>query len=166
MSDDDDHMRRRTAGIAYGALWLGVGVGLLTQGLRLFDFVLRNPAGSILFEFLTGHGFLLHHSGSLLLAAALLIGWVKGKTVLTKTSRKYFEYLKTQQEPIAWRSWLQPKQWVLLLGMGALGVCARLYAPGDLRAVVCVAVGTALIQAGWWTLRQATGISSGPVQNA
>ncbi|MFZ4100226.1 MAG: hypothetical protein ACOYKZ_07890 [Chlamydiia bacterium] len=130
------------------------GVGLLIQGLSLLDRALREPSEQLLLDFLAREGLLLQNSGVLLIAAALLIGWVKGRMVLVKVAQKYLLYLSQLHEPIRFTQWLQPRQWLLILLMAGLAVGMRLFGSWDIRAIVCIAVGSALTQGGWWTLRK------------
>jgi hypothetical protein len=127
-----------------GFLWLAVGGGLLFKGLRLISEGAISP-DSLSFR-MQGLFGTPQQSGTALIAAALLIGYVKGRFILSKTVKRVALRIASLPLPIRFTSVYAPSYFVLIGGMIALGILLRfLPIPIDLRGFIDTAIGSALI---------------------
>lgn len=116
--------------ILSGAVWLMAGVYLFTLGVNL---VMGN------------HVSLGDESVAAgIIAAALFIGWAKGKFILRKTCQKTLVRLNGLQDPVPFNQVFEKKYLLLIAIMMSLGIMMRFVDP-LLRGAVDVAIGTALI---------------------
>lgn len=127
-----------------GLIWMAVGCSLMSLGLKL---LLGNEVNTPLI-----HSFAPSLGGAqqvalLLVVIGLLIGYMKGRHVLAKSASKGIERLKTLPNPAPLSQIYTPKYYLLLGGMMALGMSIRFFGvPSDIRGLVDVAIGAALIQ--------------------
>ena len=132
-----EDVKRKTVALISGALWMVIGVRLLYIGLHRVEEVAFIGLG-------------------------LLVGYLKGRFVLRKGARRVMNRLRTQEEPIDLRTMYHPGYWVLLLGMGCLGMLLK-FVPGiplEIRGVISVAVGAALLQGSTTYFREANALGS------
>ncbi|MBS0620384.1 MAG: hypothetical protein JSS61_02875 [Verrucomicrobia bacterium] len=133
-----------------GVTWFVVGVGLLTIGLRyvmVSAFLVASGKGCI--------GMLAPHVGGrqqavlILIGIALTLGFIKGRFVLSKTVKRVVGRILSLQTPIR-VSQVYSKGYLLLIGsMMLLGMSMKwLPVPLDLRGMLDVAVGSALMNGG------------------
>jgi len=140
-----------------GFLWLAVGGGLLYKGLHLISDGTISP-DSLCFRMQGLFGTPPQQSGTALIAAALLIGFVKGRFILSKTVKRVSERIVSLPLPIRFSSVYAPTYFFLIGGMIALGILLRfLPIPIDLRGFVDTAVGSALINGAMLYFRAARG---------
>lgn len=139
--------------IVSGAIWLCIGLMLLSIGTNLFI------QGIALVEHTTAtlHGYPLIRWGAELvgkaqIAAATLfalstfIGYFKGRYVLAKSAKRAIARIATLPNPSPIYRIYSPGYYVLLALMIALGASIKwLGISSEVRAIVDVAVGTALI---------------------
>jgi hypothetical protein len=152
-------MRRRSAGFVYGGLWGAVGIGLLRQGFHLLEMAPLQIAQQSVLRWLDTLGVLPQESSVLCVACALVLGIIKGRTVMSSAATRYIQSLKAQLEPIpVWRV-LPLRMWILMLSMMLLGMLLRWGAPMDLRGICSAAVGTALLIGGLQVVRQSLSLS-------
>ncbi|HEY4255173.1 MAG TPA: hypothetical protein VGM34_02370, partial [Chlamydiales bacterium] len=103
-----------------------VGVWLLYKGLRLLSLSLDKTFAS----WLMGGG--------------LLVGFIKGRFVLSKTVQRIVKHIASAPEPISFRN-VYPKSYLLLLAsMMCLGFVLR-FVPIEWRGFIDIAVGSALM---------------------
>jgi hypothetical protein len=122
-----------------GVLWGVVGCLLLYKGLQLFSESV-DVANS--------------RDTSWLVCIALLVGFIKGRFVLSRTVRRISLRLATLPEPIRWMDAYPRSYWLLLASMMALGFLLRLV-PLEVRAFIDVAVGSALLNGAMLYFRSA-----------
>ena len=80
------------------------------------------------------------------IVAGLLIGFFKARFVLAKTVRRVVSRLLALPSPIPFKKAYSPSYWILIGSMIALGMSFRfLPIPIDLRGMVDIAIGSALI---------------------
>lgn len=144
-------IRQRTGVFLSGTLWLIVGFMLMLKGIRLLMAIRSDPTLSLenfslvkLFLPLAGH---VEQVVLCLVVLGLVLGTLKGRTVLTKAAHKMMAHIRQLPEPLPLRR-LYPVRYYVLLGcMMSLGVIRRLTGIGDdVGGVVDLAIGCALIQ--------------------
>lgn len=114
-------LSHRTLIFLAGTLWLLIGVSLLGVGLTLSDAL---P----------------------LLAAAIAIGYMKGRLVLSKAAQKQVLRISSLDNPASITKLYSKGFYFLILGMMGLGMSLRfLPVPSAVRAFVDVTVGIALV---------------------
>ncbi len=120
-------------------IWGLVGTGLLIAG-GVFLF------GDRSLSVLSGETAVSWQAESIGLAIALVIGFIKGRFVLTKIARKYIARILRLPEPSPFYMTFSRKSWFMVLGMMLLGrVIRALGAPHLIVGSIYVAVGFALI---------------------
>lgn len=93
-----------------------------------------------------------------LVAFGLLIGLLKGQFVLAKTARRVVARIHGLSLPIAFSQVYTPAYWMLIAGMMSLGVLFRVLSiPADIRGVIDVGVGSALMHGATFYFRAARG---------
>ena len=130
-------MKRKNAILISGAIWMLIGVRLLYTGLHRVEDVT-------------------------LIGLGLLIGYAKGKFALKKGARRVIDRLHTQEEPVRWLSMYSKGYWGLLIGMALLGMSLR-FIPGiplEVRGVISIAIGAALLQGSTIYFREAHALGS------
>lgn len=139
-----------------GFLWLGVGVFLLYKGLHLIsDGVLKADTLCFKMKGLFGSP---QQSGTALIAAGLLLGFMKGRFVLSKTVRRVALRITSLPLPIRFSSVYAPSYWILIGSMMGLGMMLKMFPiPMDLRGFIDTAVGSALINGAMLYFRAARG---------
>lgn len=84
----------------------------------------------------------------------LMIGWAKGRWVLSKTARRMISRIPHLPQPIRIQDAL-PLSYLALIGvMTGLSMALR-WLPGDLRGLIDLAIGTALLFASFATCDKA-----------
>src|SRR5579862_8466786 len=92
-------LSKRTWFIVSGIKWFAIGVMLLTKGLRLITVAADQAAVKapliIFFQSFTSSR---HQAALLIICVGLLIGFVKGRTVLAKTVKRIAERINAHSE--------------------------------------------------------------------
>lgn len=149
-------MKHRTLVILSGAVWLVVGVCLMSFGLHLI--IKEIPAGPQATSPIDLFGFLAKdrtQASLLVITLALFIGYLKGKRVLRKAAERQIARLLEMAPPLSIRNLYSPAYLLLLALMMGFGIALR-YLPiaPDLRGFIDLAVGSALIQGSTTFLRK------------
>lgn len=139
-----------------GVIWIVVGAFLLYKGLR---FISDGSLGSDTLCFRLQEMFGSPQQAAVaLIAAGLLVGFVKGKFVLSKTVKRVAIRISSLPRPIRFLQVYAPSYWVLIGTMIGLGLSLRFFPiPVDLRGFIDTAVGSALINGGLLYFRAARG---------
>jgi hypothetical protein len=139
-----------------GFVWLSIGAFLLYKGLHLIsDGTIRSD--SLCFRMREVFGS-PRQSGTALIAAGLLVGFIKGRFVLSKTVRRVALRIVSLPLPIRFSAVYAPSYFILIGSMVALGISMRfLPIPVDLRGFIDTAVGSALINGAMLYFRAARG---------
>lgn len=130
-----------------GAVWLAIGVLLLTKGLGYLVLASRFPesASALMnsLESLTGPG---PQSALCLILAGLLAGFVKGRYVLARTVKRIVARIVSLPEPVALKDVYTMRYYFLIGGMMCLGMVFKWLPIGiDLKGLIDVAIGSALV---------------------
>jgi hypothetical protein len=113
-----------------GAIWLGVGIMLMAKGLPL---IVHNHLET-------------QNTGLLLISIGLLVGFIKGRWVLSKTVERIVKRIITLPQGFSYKDVYPRSYLVLLSGMIVLGLLLKwLPIPVDVRGTVDVIIGSALI---------------------
>lgn len=132
-----------------GLIWMAVGSFLLSLGLKLLLGSLDPGHVSSLpiIDNLSSTFGGAEQVALLLVALGMLIGYMKGRHVLGKSAVKGIERIKSLPNPSNLSKIYSAKYYLLLGGMMALGMSIRFFGvPDDIRGLIDVAIGAALIQ--------------------
>lgn len=127
-----------------GAIWMAIGIFLLQLGLNLLfgQFISLKTTTPLLDLF--KNIFNPDEAGILITTVALLIGYLKGKHVLTKAANRGIDRILSLPNPAPFYLIYGVKYFVLIGVMILLGICLR-YFPNDIRGAIDIAVGSALV---------------------
>lgn len=152
-------MNRRVWVACSGFMWLFVGVMLLYKGLHLIqDAVHDTDSLSYRFGVLFGNG---ESGGTVWVAMGLMIGFLKGRYVLSKTVSRLVKRIEDQPLPLSFFTAYPLSYWVTIVGMMGLGLLLRLLPiHGDVRGLIDTAVGSALIQGAMLYFRASRGVKA------
>ena len=148
-----------------GFIWMAVGISLLSLGLgfmlegthslRLSDF----PLLSILSPYMGG----TEEAALLIIAISLFIGYLKGRYVLGKSANQGVERILTFTNPTHLKNIYNAKYYILLAAMVTMGVSIKyLGIPKDVRGMIDVIVGAALINGAMFYFRWALSLRIKP----
>lgn len=130
--------------VASGFLWLLAGVSLLVKGLRFIEAGLKST-DSLSFKMSPWLGR-PEQAGAILIAIGLMIGFLKGRLVLSKSAQRISARILALKPPIRISQVYPVAYWILLGSMMGLGFSLRFLPIAiDLRGCIDVAIGSALI---------------------
>lgn len=137
-----------------GTIWLVIGAFLLPLGIHFLadaavnPYLLRDNSYPLL-SFVSQYTGGVEGAAILLIAISLLVGSFKAKKVFTKVVNKGVSRITSFPNPTHLTN-IYGFKYLLLIGfMVSLGMCLRYFGvPKDIRGVIDVAVGSALINGG------------------
>jgi len=138
-------IRHKLAVRLYGIIWLAVGFMLMFKGIPLIvKAALQEKLPLIaFFQPLVGSA---EQAALVVVVLGLLVGFIKGKTVLAKAARRSIERLKLFSNPLPVSRLFSFRYLVLLAIMMSLGMALKLFPlPQDLHGMIDLAVGSGLI---------------------
>jgi hypothetical protein len=140
--------------VVSGFSWLAIGAYLLVKGLKWMKLSRDEPAS---FATWIGEAVGSVEQGiMLLICVALLIGFVKGRFVLSRTVDRIVAHLSMQKPPIRFAQAYDKKYYFILAVMMGLGMGMRfLPIPLDIRGFVDVTIGSALMNGSMLYFRKA-----------
>ncbi len=140
-------LSKRAWFIVSGLKWLGIGVMLLMKGLRLtVSAAEQTTLATPLLKAILPIAGTRHQAALLIVCAALFIGFIKGRTVLAKTVARIADRINLHPEGLTIRQAYDQKYWIILCLMMGLGIFFRVFTiPSDIRGLIDIAVGSALI---------------------
>lgn len=142
--------------IVSGVVWLFVGIMLLTKGLSLIVLAAHFSETPSTFISWFGGG---EQAALLLISAALIIGFVKGRFVLSKSVDKVSQRILSFPSPVHLRDLYDRRYYILIASMMFLGLLMKwLPINGDVRGFIDVAIGSALINGAILYFRQAVSL--------
>ncbi|MCP5507301.1 MAG: hypothetical protein H7A37_03240 [Chlamydiales bacterium] len=142
-----------------GCLWIAVGMFLLPRGLKLL------VAGSVparyfdslpypLLDYLSPMVGGIETAAVIIIAVALVIGYLKARFVLSKTVKRVVTRVLSLPNPVAFTAIYGKGYLLLIASMMGLGFVIRYTGvPDDVRGLINVAIGSALINGGLIYLR-------------
>ena len=151
-------LKRMRAIALLGISWFGVGLFLLYKGIFLlvhaltFDYMKNQVVIREMKRFVNSS----EHAAIMILSFALFLGIIKGRFILGRTARRTVSRILQTPEPISLKEIFPPKYLVLVAFMISLGFFMnRSSLSFDIRGIIDVAVGSALIQGGMQYFRSA-----------
>lgn len=148
-----------------GVLWLAMGTYLLMLGIHFIIQTAQSAPGGTrslitVFSPLAGNR---EQAALLLIVLGLFLGFIKGRYILAKTVRRVV-YRITSLAPPLTLTRIYGIRYLALLGiMAALGMGLKWFAvPLEVRGLIDVAIGSALIQGALVYFRQGYAIRKGP----
>jgi hypothetical protein len=150
--------------IISGLVWLAVGCFLLPLGLKL---LVASAAASILgdtapYPLLASFSSYVggaHTAAMLLIALGLIVGQLKGRKVLSKSIHRSVKRIKNFPNPTSITNLYGFGYLILFASMVLLGMSIRYFGvPSDIRGLIDVAIGAALIQGSILYFREAQAI--------
>lgn len=137
--------------VVTGFLWALIGCTLLYKGLHFISLAaLTSPAFLSWF----GEG---ERGATTLVGLGLVVGFIKGRFVLSKTVRRVTGRILSLPLPIRFNQVYGLPYLILIASMVFLGFCLR-FVPIDIRGFVDVAVGSALLNGAMLYFRAARAI--------
>lgn len=141
--------------VVSGFSWLLIGVYLMFKGLNWMTLAMmqqETPAVLLWLKELAGS---LQQGALVLICLSLLVGFIKGRMVLSKTVNRIADRLLLQQEPIPFAKAYDRKYYVILATMMGLGLLFRfLPIAFDIRGAIDVTIGSALMNGSMLYFRQ------------
>ncbi|MEC7839488.1 MAG: hypothetical protein VX777_05575 [Chlamydiota bacterium] len=147
-------MSHKSLLIASGCIWLAIGLFLLPLGLKFIvgsiEEISKSPLNhypliSSIAPFFGG----VESAGVILIATSLMLGTMKAKMVLSKVVVKGITRIKSLPNPANFTDLYGLKYLLLVAFMMSLGMAMRYFdVPKDVRGVIDIAVGSALITGG------------------
>jgi hypothetical protein len=145
-----------------GTLWMVMGIFLMNMGLRLIaekSAIIVYTKESGLLQFLSSIFGGIQEAAVAIIGVSLVIGYFKGRFVLAKTVAKMVARIRTFKSPVSLHHIYAPKFYLLIALMMGLGFLFRvLEVPHDVRGMVDIAVGAALINGSVLYFKQAKDI--------
>lgn len=145
-----------------GSIWMAMGIFLMNMGLRLIaekSVIVTYTQESSLIKSLSSVFGGIQEAAVALIGIALAIGYFKGRFVLAKTVAKMVARIRSLKAPVSLHRIYAPKFYLLIAIMMGLGFLFRwLEVPHDIRGVIDVAVGAALINGAVLYFKQAKDI--------
>lgn len=132
-----------------GAVWLGVGIMLLTKGLNLVVQAAHPDhfsAKAWIIPSLTSIAGGREQAALLIIATGLLLGFIKGRWVLVKSVQRTVTRILSQPSPLKFSQIYAKSYYFLILGMMGLGFILKLLPlAADFKGLIDVAIGSALM---------------------
>ncbi len=130
--------------ICSGLLWMAIGLWLLAKGIFLIaqGCFLADPQNSFSFQAFGD----VQKGATSLVSLALLLGFIKGRFVLSKTARRVCLRIAALPLPILAKQVYSAPYLILISGMMLLGIAMKfLPIPLDLKGALDIAIGSALL---------------------
>ncbi len=159
------NIRRDIAVRLYGVVWLAVGLMLMFKGTPMVVKAATQPQLPLisLLKPLVGS---CEQAAMVLVVSGLLLGFIKGRTVLAKAARKSIERVKGFEVSFPMKKFFSARYVILLGIMMGLGFLLRvLKLPVDVHGLIDVAIGSALIQGAMVYFRSASLVIERPASN-
>ena len=152
------NMKHRGWVLLSGVIWFAIGAMLLYKGLRFISLGILQPTS--ICKSLSSVLGSAQRAGTILVAFGLLIGFFKGRFVLSKTVRRVVARILSLPLPIRPSQVYHPAYYLLIGAMLMLGLLFRyLPIPIDLRGMIDVAIGSALVNGALLYFRASAAVS-------
>ncbi|MBP7074911.1 MAG: hypothetical protein KBA81_05945 [Rhabdochlamydiaceae bacterium] len=128
-----------------GLSWLAIGAYLMIKGLKWVTLAMMQPETPALMGYLKKITGSLQQGALVLICISLLMGFIKGRMVLSKTVSRIVSRLKSL-ESISFSNAYDRKYYIILASMMGLGLLFRfLPIAYDIRGFIDVTIGSALM---------------------
>lgn len=150
-------LSKRTWLVVSGCTWIGMGVVLLLKGLKFIVTTAEaKDAAAPWINWLVPLVGTRQQAALLLISVALLIGFIKGRTLLAKTVKRIADRILTAQDDLPMNQVYDRKYYAVLAVMIGIGLTFRfLPIAFDMRGFIDVTIGSALINGAMLYFRQA-----------
>lgn len=151
-------MKPRSWIVFSGYLWFFSGILLLYKGLKFIaEAAFKSDSVCSQLSQIFGSS---EQAATALIAFSLMIGFIKGRFVFSKTVRRVVTRIASLQPPIRFKDAYTPGYWIVIGIMMTLGMSLK-YLPIslDVRGVVDVAVGSALINGAFLYFKAARAVN-------
>ncbi len=150
------NLSKRAWLVISGIQWLAIGVMLLVKGLRfLVPLAEQLEAPAPLLQWMVSMVGSREQAALLIVSLALLVGFIKGRTVLAKAVNRIADRIELQEGPLTLNQVYDKRYYLILLIMVGLGFTMRaLNLPHDIHGGIDVAIGAALINGGMLYFRR------------
>lgn len=139
-----------------GISWLAIGSYLMVKGLNWIVIAMAQPEPSHLIKWLASFAGSIQQGALVLICASLLVGFIKGRTLLARTVKRVISHLQAQKPPVHFLAAYDRKYFIILGSMIGLGLLMRWLAlPPDIHGGIDVAIGSALINGAMLYFREA-----------
>ncbi len=131
-----------------GMIWFIVGIGLLTLGMNFIVSIAQSSfqGGSPLINWLSSFAGGSEQGALALITFGLIVGFIKGRFVLAKTSKRIVNRILALEDPVSFSKIYSKGYFFLIGGMVLLGMSMKwLHLPLEIRGFIDVAVGSALM---------------------
>lgn len=141
--------------VCSGVIWFAVGIFLLLIGVKRVVFSsIEGASHSALFAEMAKMLKSRERSALILVTAGLLLGFMKGRFVLSKTVIRVVGRIRTLPEPIGFFDVYSLGYFALIASMMFLGMMMRwLSVPSDIHGVIDIGVGSALMNGAMFYFR-------------
>lgn len=156
-------MKIRHWGLVFisGMLWLVMGITLIMRGLRLTVEAVAAPQSSPLMQMLSDYFTSARSTASFLIALAIVLGTLKGRFVLRKAVKRVVNRILSLDHPLKVHQMYSPKFYLLVAFMISLSFFMRVFSvPSDVRGVLDLAVGSALMNGAFLYFRSSSFIKA------
>ena len=155
------HLSHKTLMLIAGVLWLAIGLYLMPLGLRYLEACLTNPGYTPLLALLQGFVSSPDYALVFIIAVALVIGQMKGRVILSKSANREVTRIRSLPDPSPLLHLFSGRFYLLMVIMMSLGMAMTLFSvPLDIRGLIDVIVGVALIQGSLVYLRSSRAATS------
>lgn len=138
-----------------GITWMGIGVLLLIKGFSLVLTPISLGTGAVLLPGMISMAGSLQQASLILICLGIFVGFLKGRLILSRSANRIIKRILSLPNPCSVRT-IYPRSYLILLGsMMTLGMAIKwIPIPYDLKGVIDVAVGSALINGSAFYFRQ------------
>ncbi len=142
--------------VVSGLIWLGIGSFLMLKGLKWITLAMLLEELPLLLKRLVQLAGSLQQGSLLLMCISLLLGFIKGRMILSKTVYRIVKRLQAETSPVPFSKVYDRKYYIVIALMIGLGFLLRFIPiPFDIRGAVDVTIGSALINGAMLYFRQA-----------
>ena len=142
------HLSKTAWSVISGTIWFVIGIGLLTLGMNFIVFTAQAPIqeGNSIMAVLASIAGGTEQGALALITVGLIAGFVKGRFVLSKTTKRVVSRIVSLPDPVSFSQVYSKGYFFLIGGMVLLGMSMKyLHLPLEVRGFVDVAVGSALM---------------------
>jgi hypothetical protein len=141
------YCKQRTLLFIAGSIWFGMGLYLMIIGMGFLEVSIAPDTHAPLLSALEDTVGSRDVTVVLLVALALVVGQIKGRTILTKAALRQADRILSLPEPTHIKNLYTGRCYLLIAIMMGLGMGMKYFGvPLDIRGAIDVTVGVALIQ--------------------
>lgn len=136
-------------------IWGMIGLRLLSKGMMYFS--LAHQSGDY---FVSVSSPLKENLFSIWISISLLLGWIKGKFILTKSVDRMVRHIVSFDEPLKWKSLFPKSFFMVMFAMMLLGLSLKHLPLSDyIKGGMDTTIATALLYGAWIFYRKGKAIN-------